>query len=207
MALALGMIGADGIVLAADSRCGSTQDGQALVATSHFESLVELRDGIWAAFCGDPGIATSLSWVLRHERGRLAFDARLDDLAERASEALRQKYDNWFAMTPSDQRPWVALLVAGYHRGNGEPPSPRLYQFLQPHFAPQRFDRGHTAVGWISSVFAALAEEDTTELPVADLVPLSHKLLADAAVAFPLVGGRTRTVVLRPDGPAALRVD
>jgi 20S proteasome alpha/beta subunit len=200
MALAVGMIGADGIVLAADSRCGTTQEGQSLVATSHFRSLLEVREGIWAAFVGDPGIATTLSWVLRHERGRLAFDVRLDDLAERASEAMRQKYDNWFAMTPPDQRPWVAILLAGYHRGEQEAPSPRVYQFLQPHFAPQRFDRGHTAVGWLSSVFAALAEEDTTELPVAELLPLARKLLGDAAVAYPLVGGATRTVVLRPDG-------
>jgi hypothetical protein len=202
--LAIGLIGSDGVVLTADSRFGFHADGRTVVATNFFDPIADLGRGLWAAACGDPGLSNTLVALMRQRRETL-FAARLDDVVGEISQELRERWDTWFAMTPPDSRPWVALLLAAHALDGSAAPGSRLYLLVQPHFAPQRFDRGHVAIGCNTTALSALEDTDTTTLPIATLEPMADSLMHASASAHPLVGGEIHVVALPRGGDACRR--
>ena len=188
MSLAVALEGADGVVLAADSR-GTIGDPRGLTAINdHHDKLFPLTR--WAGICtfGSAEIGTELVRRIGSAiHGSGDDDARIDQIEERVRSTARDQYHNWFSSFQVVERPGLGLLLSGIQADN----MPRTIVYShQLDFAPQVAAAG-LMMGGIPQYAIYLCHRfyDRTQ-PVAKLCNLAEYLISETATQDPKVGGR-----------------
>src|SRR5260221_10019145 len=118
MTLIVALQGADGSVLAADSR-GTIGDPRGLTAIndSHIK-LFQLTKTCGVGISGATELALKLVDEMKAEFIQNPQE-EIDKIVSKARDIVRKRYDDWFVKFKTDERPSVNLIFIGLHKVPG----------------------------------------------------------------------------------------
>jgi 20S proteasome alpha/beta subunit len=204
MSLAVALEGADGVVLAADSR-GTIGDPRGLTAIQDaHEKLFQLTK--WAGICifGSAEIGVELvrciTGTIHSGHGP---DGRINLIEDQVRDAARERYANWFSSFKVQDRPPLGLLLSGIQE-NGKPRT--IVYSHQLDFAPQVAATG-MMMGGIPQYAIYLCHRfyDASQT-VEKLANLAEYLIAETATQDQKVGGPIKIArISKENGYIALK--
>src|ERR1019366_6998521 len=212
MTLLVGLRGADGLVVAADSR-GTFGDPRGITAQNDQQKKLYITSkysAVLTAGAGELG-AGLMETVLREIQGTEGVTAIMD----KTRMVMRTKFSELFtgfAMQPLPGltvpvRPDVSLLIAGYDvDAHGKPTEQRIFQLLsQLDFAPMLHNYGFGLVGVAQYGLYLLNRLYENGSNVEHLESLAAYVIPETASQDGKVGGRIRLATITPtDGAVEL---
>ena len=217
MTLLVALRGADGIVVASDSR-GTFGDPRGVTAQNDAQKKlyrVSKHAAILAAGSGELG-ATVMAEALTliHETDGISI------VLEKTRKLVRERYDEWFPkfsvqlnpLNPAGNpvRPDLALLLAGYDVG--EPQAPSVQKIFQLgstfDFAPMLHNYGFALVGIAQYALYLLNRLYQNDSTVDRLKALAAYAITETASQDGKVGGPVQMATITPaDGCKVLAQD
>lgn len=194
MSLAVALEGADGVVLAADSR-GTIGDPRGLTAINDAQlKLFKLTTFVGLCTFGSAEIGAEVARTLqaRIQESNLGSD-RVDAVAESTRQHARLRYDDWFERLDVANRPTLGLIVAGLQDDN----KPRSVLLLsQLDFAPQPATAGFMAGGVPQYATYLVHRFYDRDKGVTALAHLAEYLISETASQDPKVGGPIKIALI-----------
>jgi 20S proteasome alpha/beta subunit len=198
MTLIVALQGADGSVLAADSRA-TIGDPRGLTAINDSNTkLFQLTKTCGIGISGASEIALKLVDELRTEFLQSPQE-EVDKIVTKSREIVRKRYDDWFAKFKLEERPALNLILAGFHKAHGnDSMTPRTYLLTsQLDFAPQLSANGNMMSGVPQYAIYLSHRLYNPGMTVDNLVRLAAYLIAETATQDPKVGGPIRIATLK----------
>ncbi len=204
MTLLVGLSGADGIVIAADSR-GTFGDPRGITAQNDAQKKLYVTSrytSILMAGSGELGAA-----LMSEISAALAGIEGATPVMDAARNHVRSKYGDWFRSfaiqqvgLPQPVRPDLTLLVAGYEvDANGRPTEQRLFQLIsQADFAPMLHNYGFALAGVAQYALYLLNKLYQRDSTVTQLTALAAYVITETASQDGKVGGKVRMATITP---------
>lgn len=198
MTLVVALRGADGMVLAADSR-GTIGDPRGLTAINDDQNkLFRLSDHCGVGLSGASELGAKVFDELQANIVN-AGAQYADDILDASRNLLRKNYDDWFDKFDVDKRPSLMLALAGYEQNNGQL-IPRTYVLGSNFdFAPQLFPNGNALIGVPQYAVYLMHRFFDPGMTIEALARLAVYLIRETASQDPKVGGPVRIASIRPD--------
>ncbi len=210
MTLLVGLRGADGIIVSADSR-GTFGDPRGVTAQNDAQKKLYVASKyacILAAGSGELG-ATVLAEALQI----IQENDGVSTVLEKTRTLVRQKYADWFPGFSIQQnqeghpvRPDLALLIAGYDVSAGNPPQQKIFQLVsQLDFAPMLHNYGFALVGVAQYALYLLNRLYKDNSNVEQLKALAAYVTTETASQDGKVGGPVQMAAILPGGTKELK--
>lgn len=138
MTLVIGLKAKDGLILACDSKASSE-----ITSNSTVQKVFKLGDHSAVGIAGDGPLAM---YFLDQIQSGLNYGTGILDLAEQIRIKGKEKFNDFFEHLKTEDRPSLALLLAGYT--NDSPPKPELYILRSgDNFVPRKAVTGFECIG------------------------------------------------------------
>jgi len=217
MTLILGLICADGVVLASDSQATYTTGGQPV--KGYIRKLIpQWSNVVWAA-SGNVGVAQHIERVFTshqqdHQKGlgdRLRFDNRSADtvtkeICDVLCTTLRSYFQQELLAAPNSS-PWTSFLFCGWVKDG-----PLLFEVGADLIITDHRETGYAAIG-SGDIFpyfalASLAHHNVRECRLTRATLIAHRVVDDAirVAAFGL-GPPVQMITIPAGGQAQVRDD
>jgi len=211
MTLLVGLRGADGIVVASDSR-GTFGDPRGVTAQNDAQKKLYVTSKyscVLTAGAGELGanLMNDALKVIQENDG-------VSTVLEKTRNLVRQSYNDWFpgfaVQMPPDGavpvRPDLALLVAGYDISTGGgPPEQKLLQLVSGlDFAPMLHNYGFALVGVAQYALYLLNRLYQDNSAVEQLKALAAYVITETASQDGKVGGPVQMAVITATGTTPL---
>ena len=200
MTLIVGLVGRDGIVLAADSRGTARDSGGILAMNDQEKKLLKLTNNAGMALSGELGIARTLIDRRLHDAEDCPVEsiACVDRLVDDLSTHFWETFSRPFQKVHPPAWPSVNLIVAGYNECH----DPRLYTMTLG--SGGFFPHLEEGVGYVfngvphyaSLIASVLYHHD---LSIHSLSRLAAFMISETAAQHPTVGGPIRIATITPD--------
>jgi len=215
MTLLVALRGADGIVVATDSR-GTFGDPRGVTAQNDAQKKLYIASkysAILTAGSGELG-AFVMQEVLNNIQATKAEGVTKIMDATRA--VVRTKYSDWFAKfavqpiqgLAAPVRPDLNLVIAGYDNDvSGQPTEQRIFQLIsQADFAPMLHNYGFALAGVAQYALYLLNRLYESDCKVEILTALAAYVITETASQDGKVGGRIQMAIITPvDGCKELK--
>jgi proteasome beta subunit len=211
MTLILGLICADGVVLASDSQATYMTGGQQV--KGNITKLVpQWNNVVWAA-SGNVGVAQHVSRMFREHtalQSAAYFENRNADTAlKEICEALRPSLHSYFTalLNLSNSNPWTSFIFCGWVKDG-----PLLFELGADLIASDHREAGYAAIG-SGDVFpyfalASLEHHRVRERTLSMATLIAHRIVNDAInVAAYGLGPPVQMITVPRGGPAEVRDD
>lgn len=205
MTLLVALSGADGLVVAADSR-GTFGDPRGVTAQNDSQKKLYVAaryTAIMIAGAGELGaqVMAGLTSQIDDSKG-------VTEIMDIARNHVRQCYGNWFPSfaiqpvmgQPIPVRPDLALLIAGYDFGPpGQPTDQRVFQLLsQTDFAPMLHNYGFALSGVAQYALYLLNRLYQRDSTIERLKALAAYAITETASQDGKVGGPVQMATISP---------
>lgn len=215
MTLLVGLRGADGMVVAADSR-GTFGDPRGITAQNDAQKKLYVASKhacILTAGSGELG-ATIMTEAL----GMIQPDDGVSAVLAKTRLHVHQRYKEWFptfAIQPNlmgggiPVRPDLALLIAGYDPSDGaKPPEQKIFQLISAlDFAPMLHNYGFALVGVAQYGLYLLNRLFQDNSTIAQLEALAAYVITETASQDGKVGGPLQMATISPTETKQLKPD
>lgn len=204
MTLCVALKGADGLVLAADSR-GTFGDPRGVTAQNDAQKkahILSRRSALLMAGAGELG-ATILA-----QPGISGANDGVTAAMEGFRQAARASYGNWLPHLPPAvpqgvpqlMRPSLEFIIAGYDDGPDDgPPVARIYSLTSAlDFPPMLHEYGFALQGIPQYALYLLNRMYEADRSLADLTALAVYAITETASQDGKVGGPVRVITIRP---------
>ncbi len=215
MTLLVALSGADGLVVASDSR-GTFGDPRGVTAQNDSQKKLYVTSkysAILAAGAGELGaqLMGEVTTAVKTIEG-------VTPIMDATRGLVRAKYGDWFSRfaiqpvqgAPAPVRPDLALLIAGYDvDASGTPTDQRIFQLVsQADFAPMLHNYGFAIQGVAQYALYLLNRLYERGSTVEQLKALAVYVITETASQDGKVGGRVQMAVIRAsEGCKELTVD
>jgi len=187
MTLVVCFRGANGLILAADSR-GTIGDPRGLTAvTDSMIKIFQLSKYVGTVAYGQAELAAQSVEEIKRSLGEA--DVYFSLVFEKMRNTVRDKYGSWLQRVPMEGRPALGFIVAGLEEnGNAK----MYYLSSQLDFAPQLIQRG-VALGGIPQYATYLTHRlYDPEMTKEQLIHLATYVISETATQDQKVGGSIR---------------
>jgi len=197
--------GADGIVVATDSR-GTFGDPRGVTAQNDSQKKLYIASRYSAILTAGSGelAAFVMEEVLRTIQGTEGITAIMDA----TRNLVRARYGDWFASfalqpipsVPAPVRPDLGLILAGYDvDATGRPTDQRIFQLMsQADFAPMLHNYGFAIAGIAQYALYLLNRLYERNSTVEQLRALAAYVITETASQDGKVGGRVQMATITP---------
>lgn len=207
MTLLVALSGADGLVVASDSR-GTFGDPRGVTAQNDSQKKLYVASkysAILAAGAGELGaqLMAEVTAAVKDIEG-------VTPVMDATRGLVRAKYGDWFSRfaiqpvpgVPSPVRPDLALLVAGYDvDADGRPTDQRIFQLIsQADFAPMLHNYGFAIQGVAQYALYLLNRLYQRDSTVEQLKALAVYVITETASQDGKVGGRVQMATITAGG-------
>lgn len=216
MTLLVGLSGADGIVVASDSR-GTFGDPRGVTAQNDSQKKLYVTSKYTAILMAGSG-ELGATLMAELSGNPLVGIEGATQVMDATRTHIRSKYRDWFAQfavqpipgVPAPVRPDLALLIAGYDVDPmGKPTDQRIFQLIsQADFAPMLHNYGFALAGVAQYALYLLNKLYQRDSTVGQLKALAAYVITETASQDGKVGGRVRMATITPqDGCTELTSD
>ena len=140
MTLAVSIIAKDGIILASDSRMGST-----LYSNDTVDKIIQLSDHIAVGIAGDGTLASHIFDLVKKEK-KLDLDKGILYVAEQLGQELANFFDRYYSNISFRDRDPLDILLVGYTLFPES--KPQIYNLSSSdNFIPRQSPAGHNSIG------------------------------------------------------------
>jgi len=205
MSLVVCLKSSDGIVLAADSR-GTIGDPRGLTAINDTQIKIFPLGACGLGLVG----ASEMGATLLDEYKKKGIDkaTNIEEAVTQAVDLGAQLFSGWFGQIKHENRPLIALTIAGYRKAKDAKPEAMIYMLTsQTNFAPQLF--GPSCLSGVPQYAVYLQHrlyDSSISLEKAEA--LAAYLISETASQDPKVGGPIKMAEIKPEtGYRELSID
>lgn len=208
MSLIVSLRGANGMVLASDSR-GTFGDPRGVTAQNDsMKKVFKLSKYVGALVAGSGEIGATIM----NELTKLVEEQKLEAVSailDIARTTVKSRYDSWFSRfliqpiqgAQQPVRPDLNLIISGYEMdSNQKPLVQRNYQLVALlDFAPMLCDYGFALNGVAQYALYLLNRLYVPASPIEKLIPLAAYIITETASQDGKVGGPVQIMTIDPD--------
>lgn len=208
MSLIVSLRGANGMVLASDSR-GTFGDPRGVTAQNDsLKKVFKLSKYVGALVAGSGEIGATIM----NELTKIVKEQQLEGVSailDITRNTVKSRYDSWFShfliqpiqSAQQPVRPDLVIIISGYETdANKKPLVQRNYQLIAAlDFAPMLHDYGFALNGIAQYALYLLNRLYIPDSPIEKLVPLAAYVITETASQDGKVGGPVQIMTIDPD--------